>query len=375
MDNIISKRRTQLFSLAYSLVLAYSFIGVNSFIGVQLKALTNVSVLIFLLMAISQINDYKAKELLLFLALFLLGFCIGVNTGDYVLVKLALFAMAFKGVDFKLCVKYDAWIRLFLIATVLYLCSLGFLVDELGGRGKDLYRHSLGFSNPNTLSIAVMLMCMEFLYVYGETWQRLKMIVIMSIVLIINTFTDSRTSLFSFLLFIIMLRIHHYHPNFVRSLTFKRLVQIAPLVFSILTLLLVTAMMNGSSEGVREYDKLSSGRIGIVALFALRFSPSLFGNNISSIDITLDNAYAYMWLSLGIIVVILYYIAYWILIDRLYKKEEYVLVIIFFSLAVMGMTERLWQLVDYDILMITFGLLLYDEREDEEILIKWNKYI
>lgn len=356
----VSKRCTRLFILAYSLILAYSFIGLESFIGPILKSLTNVSVIIFIGLFLCSINRFRPSELGGLFLLAMLGMIVSSRTHDDVIIKLVLMTLAFKKVDFRLCIKYDMWIRLILICITIGLCMAGLLVDATFGRGDEAYRHSFGFSNPNTLSIAAFIMCMEFLYIYGNRHRLFKIALVLAIVIIINHYTDSRTSLYAFIVFILLVRLYQVSPRLFMTNKVKRLIQFTPLAFALITLLLARSFMNDPmSDVANEYNDLTSGRIKIISIFATKYSPSFFGNDISPIDISLDNAYAYMWLCQGIVITILFFIGYWLVIERRFRQGDIMLVLILFSLATMGLAERLWTAIDYNLLMITFGVLFF----------------
>ena len=358
---------TKLFFTAFSLILAYSFIGSESVFGVFLKNLTYFSQIIFVWLFIKNIFRYKKIELLVILGFTFLFLGISINTQDYSIFKLMLFTLAFKNIDFNSCIKYDVWLRVFLIIIIYVFYTLGYLSDNLSNRGDEfgIIRHSYGFANPNALALAVSICCMEFLYTYQKHYLKLKGFFILLVMLFVTMVTDSRTSLYAVILFMLLFFVNLYIPNLVRNKLFVTGVKITPTILAILIAIMVSAFVeNPFDQKSVFYDKILSGRLDIAASYAKLFSPELFGNNLSMnsfVDRSLDNAYVSMYLSSGIIISVLFLIGYWKLINRLYKANNMVMIFILFCFTIMGVGEKIMLCVDYNLLMILFGTLFYNK--------------
>lgn len=87
------------------------------------------------------------------------------------------------------------------------------------------------------------------------------------------------------------------------------------------------------------------------------------GTSIASGNRTLDNLYAYLIISSGIIVFIFALVAYSKLVKDLYIYGNIPMAIIVFLLFAYGISERLWFQIDYDILMLAFRQLFYHDIE------------
>ena len=358
--------KTNLFFLAFSLILAYSFIGIESVLGPGLKALTVFSFIIFGYLYLMSVSKFKNIELIRIFFFLFLFFLISHNTKDYSLFKLMLFLLAFRCVDFRLCIKYDVWLRLSLILVIYFLYLIGLLPDVTGARGEATIRHSFGFTNPNALALAVSIFCMEFMYVYNKKHIKTKCVFIFIVMFIATSVTDSRTSLYSVIFFMLLFLVNSYMPKLLQNKLFLRGVQFSPIILSFLIVYMIQEYSNNPFSNTSiMYDELLSGRIDIAAAYYKIFEPTLFGNDLSLnpyIDRSVDNFYVTLFLSSGIIVSIFFFIAYWRLIDKLYKLREMNLIFIFLSFTIMGISEKLWFFVDYNLLMMAFGMLLYSDK-------------
>lgn len=366
MIHRINYKRTKYFFFAFSLILAFSFIGIESSLGVLLKTLTFISFGIFSYLFITSASKYSQIELLrvvLFLVLFLF---ISLNTKEYSLFKLMLFTLAFKGLDYKLCIKYDVWLRFGLIITIYLLYVLGILQDVTGARGEDTIRHSFGFTNPNALALAVSIFCMEFMYVYHRNHLKVKCLFVTLIMFITTSVTDSRTSLYTFVIFMALFFTNKLIPSLVRNKLFLITTQLTPILLSVLIIYMVNSYIdNPSSQTSIMYNTLLSGRLDISAAYWKVFQPALFGNFVTGngiIDRSIDNFYVTLFISSGIIVALWFFVSYWILIKKLYNKGDMNLIFIFLCFTIMGISEKLWFFVDYNILMMAFGVLLYSNK-------------
>lgn len=291
--------KTKLFFFAFSLILAFSFIGIESVLGPALKALTIISFVLFGYLFFISLPKFKHIELFRIFLFLVLFFLISVNTKEYSLFKLMLFLLAFKRVDFQLCIKYDVWLRLTLILVIYFLYSIGILQDVTGARGETTIRHSFGFTNPNALALAVSIFCMEFMYVYNKNYIKTKCVFIFIVMFIATSVTDSRTSLYSVVFFMILFLVNTYMPILVQNKFFLRGVQFAPILLSVMIIYMVQAYSeNPSSNTSVMYDELLSGRLDIAAAYYKLFEPALFGNDLSAnsfIDRSVDNFYVTMF--------------------------------------------------------------------------------
>ena len=357
---------TKLFFFAFSLILAFSFIGIESALGPALKALTMISFPIFMYLFFISFPKFSRLEFLGILALLLLFLFISLITKEYSLFKLILFTLAFKNVDYKHCIKYDVWLRFYLIIAIYLLYSIGILQDVTGARGETTVRHSFGFTNPNALALAVSIFCMEFMYVYNEKRLKLKCLFIFLVMYFVTSATDSRTSLYSVVFFMILFLSNKFFPALIQNRFFLRSAQLAPIILSVMIIYMVQSYIDNPTSNMSiMYDELLSGRLDIAAVYSKLFEPALFGNNISAnafTDRSIDNFYITLFLSSGIIVSTWFFISYWILLQRLYKAGEMDLIFIFLSFTIIGISEKLWFFVDYNILMMAFGALLLKDK-------------
>ena len=361
---ILKKKQTFIFFICYSFYLAYSFIGIDSVIGVLLKDLTNVASIGLIFLFISNIKKFTYTEFFAILILTILCLVIGLNTKDFGFLKLMLFTLAFKNVEFKKCIQYDIWLRIFLIFIIYNMYTIGLLTDVVGTRGDIVCRHSYGFSNPNALAMAVTILCFEFLYVYGHKKLKLKMCIVAIIMAIVSSVTDSRTCLFAVIIYMVLLLINSYIPLVTHNKFFLKAIQLTPFFLTLAIVYMIQSyILAPYSHESMLYDDLLSGRLYIASVYATLTSPSLLGNDISVLyDRTLDIAYASLLLSSGVVILILFLISYYILIKKLFLSGNFRLLLIYFCFCLMGIGEKLWLYVDYNLLILAFGMLLFQDK-------------
>ena len=117
-------------------------------------------------------------------------------------------------------------------------------------------------------------------------------------------------------------------------------------------------------------DSVFSHRLTFIRLFYLEYGYSLFGTKIETVGtieasvtgkkaMILDNAYAHLAISYGILMLLLFVIAsLWIAVFS-YKKGNYKVLAIIFCISVWGLTETCYFKIQYNTFIILYSSLLY----------------
>lgn len=360
-----SKITTFFFLLAYTTFYSFSMFGHIEGAGGILKYSTYIGIAILIAVFLMRLRDYKAKEGIACFTLILWTLFIGYHTGDYGFFKLTLMITAAKNIGFEDCIKYDVFLRIFTIALMFILWKAGIAPDFTSILGATV-RHSMGFRNLNHFGMLVFILVLECLYLAHLEFHLLLYVVLIAVLVFEDRIAGSRTAeVFSvFALFFAV--IYSHNRELFKSGGWRIFMQMNAPVCFILTEL-SSYVFSHSADGLMvKLNTLLSGRIYNIAYYNNLFGPTIFGVNIASGNRTLDNLYAYLIISSGIVVFIFIMIAYIRLIYDLYMYDNVPMAVVIFLLFAYGLSERLWFQIDYNLLMLSFKQLLYHDVVQEQ---------
>ena len=361
-DMLISKKKnlySTLFMISYSLFLIYSLVGHIPQFTTVLKLGTYVGIGLFLINFFLQHSHSSSKKLVLYIVLMLLSLVQAYFSESYVLFKLMLFASAIKEVKFKDIIRHDMYLRASLIIIVVVLCQLGIAADDVHVYG-NIARHSMGFTNPNTLGIAVFVLVCDILYINSMKLKWGGYLLITTITAWLYIMARCRTAVYGIIVLVLISFIYRVRPRLFSSSLAKYIYVLTPIVLTIITFITVHGYLNNQSWAL-EINDLLSGRVRSIANFVQRFTPTFFGQNMHATwDKTLDNTYAYVLYDLGIFVFMLFFASYFVLIKRNIKSDVS-LCILFWAFMVYGLSEHLWCHIDYNVFVISLAYSLVDK--------------
>lgn len=351
--------RSFLFYLAYFSFLAFSTIGHIAFLFTPLKLLSNLSIGFLGLSTLLSFKDYKNKDLLYIFLLVILSIVLVYKTNDYTFLKLMLFIVSFKDMNFEKVIKVDLYYRGFLIALVFILFFVGIAPDKIFAFG-DTIRHSFGFTNPNTLGMYFLIICFDLLYLNKDKNSLKKTMLISGIIILVNYLSGSRTVTLILLILIIFIWIIRKKEQVFEIHFLKAFITNSALIFAILTFIF-SYLYKYENDMAINLNNLLSNRLENILYCSANIVPSLFGSNISILERTLDSSYAYSLYGYGIILSIVLILMFRKLFKVLYKEKDYLLITIMFLFLVYGLSERLWLCIDYNIFMLVFYKVLYSK--------------
>ena len=352
---------TDLFLIAYALFLSYSLLGHISSLHESFKIISIASIAIFVLCFILQLPTYKLKEILIIAGILLLGLIVASKSADYLLVKLVIFLLAAKNVDFRKIVRFDLKIRLILIVLVMLLCKIG-VAEDVIFEFEGFVRHSLGFTNPNTLGCAILILVFDVLYMTKMKLGLISTPFVVALMLFLYFFAGCRTVAILIILALLVCVINTYFKKLICNNFTKTILSLLLIICAAMTFICLNLYENGNSLMLSLNDLLSN-RLGIISMFNKAGGFSIFGQ---SFDIarSLDNAYAYACFHLGVVVFALFAIGYFFLIRKLYKMNDIALVLILSLLMIYGLSEHLWINADYNVFMLVWSLLIFNKPAD-----------
>ena len=357
-----NKLITFFFLLAYTTFYAFSMFGHIAGIGGYLKNITYFGIAILLVLFFTRPHDYYAKEGIIFFVLILWSLFIGYRVGDYGYFKLILMITVSKNIDFNKCIKFDVFLRLLTIVLMCFLWRAGIAPDTTSVFG-TVMRHSMGFQNPNHFGLLVFILILECLYLTRMQFHFWLYVVLIAILVFEDHIAGSKTAELYSIIALVLIFIYSRKKELFNIKGWRVFMQLNPIICTIITGITSKIFKNSPGGAIDRLNLLVSGRIENVAYYNKLLGPSLLGTSIASGNRTLDNLYAYLIISSGIIVFIFVLVAYSKLVKDLYIHGNIPMAIIVFLLFAYGISERLWFQIDYDILMLAFRQLFYHDIE------------
>ncbi len=347
-----------LFIISYLFFLSFSILGHIPRIGGYLNLLTNAGVILLCVSILFQIKKYTKKELAIILFLFFFSIVLISTCKDFTLFKITLFLSAIKNIKIETCISLDFSIRLFLVILVLILYKLN-IAPDITSYYDGITRHSLGFTNPNTLGMHILILCFDILYLNRHNISKIKILLIILLVIFSDVCAGSRTSTYISILAIILVLIYKNNKSFLKNKIVYKIITNSVLIMSIITFCMYILYKTGAPLGI-SLNEILSNRLYNIDIYSQTYNISFFGNDNTNMGLTLDTAYAYSLYIYGIFFYLLLIYSFHKLFKKLYHNQSYVLIIIMFCFVIYGLSEKLWLSIDYNIFMSVFAVLIYN---------------
>lgn len=348
-----------LFYVSYLFILIFSFFGHINKIGGYLNILSKCSLIILFLIFILQIKKYTKKELLVSSIILFFSIVNLIISNDYTLIKLAMIIICMKCANLEKIIRYDIYTRVVLFLIMILILKTGLTVDVLSFND-GFYKHSLGFTNPNSCGLHFFIMLIEIIYINWNKKSILLYFFLMLILLFLNNYIGCRTVIVCFGLLIILKLIYDHYPLFYEKKIVKKILTNSYFVFFIIILSMYLLYVFNTDVG-NTINEILSNRLYNIKKYYDFYHLSLLGNSIN-LNTTLDTFYAYCFIGYGIIPSFAIMLCFKKLMNKLYDIKNYSLIIIFFVFCFYGLSERIWFLIDYNIFMIYFSLILFKKN-------------
>jgi len=342
-----------IFEISHALFLAYSFMGHIDALSSPLKIGTMFAMILFIVNSLMQHRIVRFDAFLGYAALVVLSLLHANYSQDYGFFKLMVFAGSIQKVNFKKMVRFDMYLRFVLIVVVVWLCSIDIAPDVIS-EYDGVSRRSLGFTNPNTLGTAIFVLICDILYVNDMKITPKTILLVTGISAWLYSVARCRTAAYVISYLVTVILFYHLGgKRFFNSKMGKLLIYSLPLLFSFLTMYVTSRYAQGDGIFIK-LNRLLSGRLEVILQFSSKLDPTLLGQPISQVmDKSLDNAYAFILFDLGLLVSVLFIIAYMRMIYLNIKRNQK-LCLIMIGFMIYGLSEHLWINVDYNVFMLAF---------------------
>lgn len=215
---------------------------------------------------------------------------------------------------------------------IVVLCSLagrGLPVSmtlDFRGTGQEITRYCFGYAHPNSLHLfSVRLMCL-FAGAYFEKidWRHICGLAVFNYV--IFYFTDSRTGMICGYILVLLLILYRYLPFIMDWKIWK--IGAAACVAAVVVFGLYSVVCYGRAEILEKVNRFFTGRLYLANQAYTEIGISLWGNAAIG-NYVCDNGIMSMLLGYGVIPFVIYWLGmFWVLLEAMKKKTQYVVILI-----------------------------------------------
>jgi len=348
------------------LMIGKVFLSFSSIIEVSDSADMVMSIVACLFLAGSILQKaYPLKTLMIFAGVILLGILTSVQTGNMMIFIAIVTCLSLCREDLDRQIHFLMfWEGLFVIFTAMLAVGLHLSGHSMLTRVSKEMLFNFGYSHPNVFSCIATNIFAMFLWLHYADIRGHQLLTISVLELIIYVITGSRTGLIVTMFLVVCMLLFRNRTKPYRLL--KAAAGWAPPVLTLVFYVLCRLYAAGNMA-VRVIDDLVSGRIWLGAYSLNRFGVSLFGRNLSDVEvkwdefwkisgITFDNVYTYL-----LVTQFVWLLVVMVLFHRLARKGDVKFCIFLLAWALYGVSEIhvLNPFLFFAILLVT---TLFDEE-------------
>lgn len=323
----------------------------------------------------------KLKSLILVSLIVILLGIVYFKIDDATMVLTVFFILCAKNISIKKIAIYSY--RTILVTTVLIIGMwlMGFFPDVFVARsGSTRMGHSLGFLGANALASTIFIGLVYYVYAKKEVWNKPKYIIYSGIALLSFIVTKSRMT---FLLEILLLILLFFLQKFKSKNLLFKIQAYSYLGISILTFVLVKWYEINPNGMVQNIANLfTTGRLYWCYYFLKTYGISILGQEVNLVGTkvaaltgsnwqSIDNAYAFLAIRYGVVVLAIFCVSCIFLGNYLKKKNDYIGSLCVLILAFWGLTENSIIIIGYNIGLYMLGDMLWNKNRN--YILNWRK--
>lgn len=314
----------------------------------ELYKVISMIVILAQICAILIIKKWKISWLILCLSVIVLVFLGGAFASERIMLLVgALFAVLSHTISIDKLVKFDIKLKLCIFALIVSLCATG-IIGNYTGNYYSGEKAAIGFAHPNSFTLFVITMLLEWLCICYKKMKWYDWLGIMVTWIAIMCISAARASGFTFVLTFMIFVLDNAFPTLLYTKISKiAFTAITPFITAI-SFLLSWLYIKGNSY-IIALDIVLSSRIRLGALALEKYGIKVMGQDIeyrgriiaiNDTSAVIDNAYIRFSIAWGGLLFILIILAYSLLILKLLKckRADLALFAMFFTL--LGFGER-----------------------------------
>lgn len=319
---------------------------------------------------ISAFLKYKTKDKILFILLIITVFVGFVFIKSFIFIRLLLFLICAKLLDFSSFIEKDFYFKLIITLTLILLPILGIIDNNILLRSDMSVRYSFGFKNPNVLSLYISLIIIDFMYLsctkykFYASYLKYLCFIMPLLILFVYFVANSRTTFIIMLILYLILifydKICIYLSKILKSKVIKFGLKNIFLFFLLATLVLVY-FCTINEHLLLKLDDLFSNRFTNYIVYIKNVGFSFFGNYLpySINNSYMDSVYLYVLLNGGIIMFFYFNLFFSKTFEKALKNKEYIIIFILIIICLSGFTDSAMSIVTFNFYFLYF---IFEEK-------------
>lgn len=322
-----------LYYIAFILLVILRFINISTLLNIPVIINYIILIISSLLFAIKILLDsHSLKEYILFLVLLLLSLYLYTKFNIYYFFTTLLSIYAIKNINIVKIVRIDVFLKVSLLLSnfIIYFSNYLFYNSSVIETVKYSIKgisHSLYFRNPNTVGALVLWLIIDIFYLISKK-RKLKIYDYINggiLIIISYLVCKSRTPVYSYLIFVILLNIRSEKLIYLLS-------KYSYFILSILSLFIITSNFNNGiySAFYTALNNAFSSRLGYSLMayntYGISLLPNLLSVNISN-ELIIDNFYVKCFVMYGIITLLSIGIINMFIPKKGYSKEKIIFIV------------------------------------------------
>lgn len=283
------------------------------------------------------VTNYSIKEIAAILVLFFLLGMTFITNRDKTLILALLAITGAKNVDLKRVFKWSFWAKLVVTIELILLAYGDFITNAVVTNkksGKWIDTVCLGYGNPNLGFLNILMIFMLAIMAYGELVKWYIYLIMTGIIYGAYRVFNCRTGFIVWICFVLVMCIYRLIRKFKVGQVLLYLLSLAPIGLCALTGLLL--FMHKKQMGIAiRIDNILHNRISLISKGPIK-ELDLFG---CKERVYFDNGFYHLLYNYGIIMAIIFVVAYTYLMFRLAKEKMYNEVMVLFGGALVVFME------------------------------------
>lgn len=317
-------------------------------------------------------------DVIAFFFCLLVGVIATLKTRKIRFLMFLLFFWGARNINYEYVIKHNVKANIGIFLFIIISSFFKILPNITWERTTGLYRQSWGFSAPNLLILAFMIIVMQLIIVKKRGLHLLEAAILIGIAMWIGKISDGRGGEISIILGILLVLLINVFQmsqlkKFFSSKIRRYFLIFLPEIFCLFIFLLVIMVPYGS-DFYNKLNTLFSFRLDIARFYfestgihllpvkvtAVYLYPWSNVTNIATVTVV-DNLYMQLICFLGIIATVIFLMIYSVLINNAIKNEDYWLLIVLIVFLFLGLVESQMIAPFVGIFAITYSNYRYKE--------------
>lgn len=340
----------------------------NNIVNSKINGIIDIITLIMLIIVIIFFQSYTISQLALIISIAIPIVISALLSNSFKILSTYIFIVAAQNLNIRRLINDIYKVLLFLIPSTIILCLFGVLEDVTMYRD-NMVRHSLGFSHPNVLGIVIFQFVICYIILHnGQKYRQIFMTIfgITFVYLVPNSQTP--TLLLAVILFI--LPIYYFIVDREKVGVLFRYILIAGAIVSNVLCVIFTIIDFSNRPFLALIRGFLSGRFSATRKAYVEYGIKLLGQVVYTSaeerqmiglqgHLYLDTAYATLLIRYGLIVYIIFSVAYVIMMISQKNNKNDLILILLFVFSIYGITESSIYMIKYNFLLLYASELLY----------------